>query len=79
MKVFVVDKDDFEGVNQQLQEAKDEIERVTKSEEEETVLEEMEPKGPPFGIVINGHSLVSTTRQREREVFHCCLVHSAML
>ena len=60
----MIDKDDFEGVCQQLNEAKDEIERVMAASDEQLgTAGDLEPTGPPFGIVINGHSLVSIDEQ----------------
>lgn len=60
MKVFIVDKEDKDGVRKQLTEAKEEIEQVLSGETQKA--EQNGPTGPPFGIVINGHSLV---RKRE--------------
>lgn len=68
MKVFVVDEDNREGVVRQLQDAYNYINDAEEKsvaflgedasqELEEEGSEEMEPTGPPFGIVLNGHSL----------------------
>lgn len=54
MKVFVINAEDKEGVRDQLNEAKTWIEDPSPNEHSDEG-----PSGPPFGIVINGHSLVS--------------------
>ena len=63
MKLFIVDKEDREGVREQLQEALDEILRVKGMVERGEVPHRdsdptVAPPGPPFGIILNGHSLV---------------------
>ena len=73
MKVFIIDSDDKEGVRAQLTEAMEEMQRVQEEQGEKNGTQEDEddemkpPSGPPFGIVINGHSLVRRERERERE------------
>ena len=64
MKVFIVNAEEKEAVREQIQDAKNEIDRIMEMiERGESPPQNddpmMEPPGPPFGIVLNGHSLVS--------------------
>ena len=56
MRVFIVNSDERRVVEQQLQEAKDWIERSDLA----TISPNDEPPGPPYGIVITGQSLVGS-------------------
>ena len=56
MRVFIVNSDERRAVEQQLQEAKDWIERTDLA----TISPDDEPPGPPYGIVITGQSLVGS-------------------
>lgn len=59
MKVFIINAETYEGVLQQLQEAKDTItETLQCIEDGRPITSDIKPTGPPFGIVVNGHSLV---------------------
>ena len=66
MHLFVIDAEEYKEVEKQLREAKDYIDHVLNKPPEQRARygstgeeENMGPPGPPFGIVINGHSLVS--------------------
>lgn len=54
MRIFIVNSDERRTVEQQLQEAKNWIERTDLA----TISPDDEPPGPPYGIVITGQSLV---------------------
>lgn len=64
--MFVIDGEEYEEVEEQLRKAKDYIEHIQGNPPEQRARygstgdeESTGPPGPPFGIVINGHSLVS--------------------
>ena len=63
MKVFTIDSEEKEVVQEQLQNAKDEIDRINelveRGENPQSNNPTSGPSGPPFGIVMTGLSLVS--------------------
>lgn len=68
MKVFIIDELGKEEVRKQLMDAKDEMTRIREKVDlgrapspEGTDSSMGSPTGPPFGIVINGHSLVCSS------------------
>ena len=62
MKIFTIDSEEKEVVQEQLQNAKDEIDRINelieRGEHAKNNDPMSEPSGPPFGIVMTGLSLV---------------------
>ena len=66
MHLFVIDGEEYKEVQKQLRDARDYIDHVLNHPPEQRARygstgdeENTGPPGPPFGIVINGHSLVS--------------------
>ena len=63
MKIFIINEEEKEKVREQLMDAKNEIERIQALVERGEIPQQSDdpmvgPPGPPFGIVLNGHSLV---------------------
>ena len=60
MNIFIINAETFDGVMEQLQNAKNTISTTLECVKEGRPIanESKGPTGPPFGIVLNGHSLV---------------------
>ena len=79
MKVFVIDSEEKEVVQEQLQNAKDEIDRINELVERGEHPQNNEPSGPPFGIVMTGLSLVSKPHLLINHTYNILLISSYML
>lgn len=83
MKVFVIDSEEKEVVQEQLQNAKDEIDRINelveRGEHPQNNDSMSEPHGPPFGIVMTGLSLVSKPHLLINHTYNILLISSYML